>query len=82
MPSPRETGGSFGKTSAYRHSVRARDFRLSRVSVAAARRRSYRASSGFPQVQTCCSTEASYFLPQAEHSNSTTFKVFAITAKV
>src|SRR5216683_4999352 len=82
MPSPRATGGSFGNTSAYRQSVRGRDFKLSRVSVAAARRRSYRASRGFPQVQTCCSTEASYFFPQAEHSSSTTFNVLAITVKV
>src|SRR6266852_7971135 len=82
MPSPSETGGSFGKTSAYRHSVRARVFRFSSVSVAAARRRSYFASSGFPHVHRCCSNEASYFFPQAEHSSSTTFKALFITVKV
>jgi len=52
------------------------------VSVAAARRRSYRASSGFPQMQRCCSTDASYFFPHAEHSSSTTFNGFVITVKV
>jgi len=35
-----------------------------------------------PQVQRCCSTEASYFFPQAEHSSSRTFEDLAITVKV
>jgi len=82
IPSPSETAGSFGNTSAYRHSVRGRDFKLSRVSVAAARRKSYRASRGFPHVQTCCSIDGSYFFPQAEHSNSTTLVGLVITVKV
>src|SRR5260370_38929567 len=82
MPPPRETGGSFGNTSASRQSVRGLVLRLSSVSVAAARRRSYRASSGFPHVHRCCSNEASYFFPQAEHCSSTTFKDLLITVKV
>src|SRR2546427_5499763 len=82
IPSPSETGGSLGRTSAYRQSVRGRLFRFSSVSLAAARRRSYRANSGFPQVQRCCSTDASYFLPQAEHSSSTTFNGLVVTVKV
>src|SRR5437667_11502246 len=82
MPSPSETGASLGKTSAYRHRVRGRVFKLSRRRVAAARRRSYRAKRGFPQVHRCCSIEGSYFLSQAEQSSSITFKGLVMTVRV
>jgi len=32
-------------------------------------------------VHKCCSTEASYFFPHAEHSSSTTFNGVLITVK-
>src|ERR1700675_4792561 len=81
MPSPSVIGGSFGRTSAYRQRVGGRDLRHSRVSVAAAFFRSYFARSGLPQVQRCCSIEASYFFAQDEHSSSETFVRFGIREK-
>jgi len=81
MPSPNETGGSLGRTSAYRQRVRGRLCKALRESDFAASRKSYRASSGFPQVHKCCSIEGSYFFPQAEHSSSRIFEVFVITEK-